>query len=431
MGPIVRDAPTALSDAVPMSGTTRDEHERWLIEVTSLPTAAGREEVVVAWIERWMRGRRDLRMRRDRAGNVLIVQRARRRRGAAGRPPAPLVITAHLDHPAFVVTEVQGSEVTLEFRGGVHDAYFPGAPIEIRDRAGQVHSADVAAIDAEARPFKRVTAWLTRPDAAPANGGASRPAEGDLARWRFEGGAVPRVADGRLYTHACDDLAAVAAALAAFDHLVRTGEAGHVSLLFTRAEEVGFVGAIAACHARSVPAGARLICLETSRSFVDSPIGGGPVVRVGDRTGVFHPDLTNAITALMVEHERTHPRFRWQRKLMPGGTCEATAFGAYGYRASCLCLPLGNYHNMVEIDDALAGGPAVVGPEVISLEDFHGLVEMLIVCAIGLGRGVPPLRARMEALLREYGHVLAPAEPRRRRPPRRRRGSRRLSRGPS
>jgi endoglucanase len=125
---------------------------------------------------------------------------------------------------------------------------------------------------------------------------------------------------------------------------------------------------------------------------------------------VFDPDLTNAISLLMAEHERRQPRFRWQRKLMPGGTCEATAFGAYGYSATCLCLPLGNYHNMADIDGVAAGRrPAEVGPEFISLDDFHGLVEMLVVCATGLDGPATSLRARMDRLCRDYGHVLQQA----------------------
>ena len=63
---------------------------------------------------------------------------------------------------------------------------------------------------------------------------------------------------------------------------------------------------------------------------------------------------------------------------MPGGTCEASTFSAYGYESTCLCLPMGNYHNMVDIDGVLAGArPARVGSEYISVEDFHGLVELL------------------------------------------------------
>src|SRR5690606_36956692 len=104
----------------------------------------------------------------------------------------------------------------------------------------------------------------------------------------------------------------------------REGE--DVRLLFTRAEEIGFVGAIAACKHNTIPAGARLIALENSRAFPDSPIGGGPIVRVGDRISVFTPVLTAAIAkraeeitgapaqprATETKSQTTTPR-RWQR----------------------------------------------------------------------------------------------------------------------
>jgi endoglucanase len=70
---------------------------------------------------------------------------------------------------------------------------------------------------------------------------------------------------------------------------------------------------------------------------------------------VFSPQLTNRICHLVDEYQKTHPRLKVQRKLMPGGACEATAFGAYGYEATCICLPLGNYHNMADIDGVQAG----------------------------------------------------------------------------
>jgi endoglucanase len=183
----------------------------------------------------------------------------------------------------------------------------------------------------------------------------------------------------------------------------------HVGVLLTRAEEVGFIGAIAACEQRSVPKSARLLCLENSRSFPESPIGSGPIVRVGDRMSVFEPTLTNAVSMLMTDHAATNPTFKWQRKLMPGGTCEATTFSAYGYQSTCLCLPLGNYHNMQGIDAVVAGltKTAKVGPEFIAMSDYHGLIEMLIVCAAQLNSSKSPtLRAKMEQLYRDYGFVL-------------------------
>jgi endoglucanase len=376
----------------------RAAHRSWLSALTAIPTAAGREQRVVAWIEAWVAKRkRGLAVRRDRSGNLVISCR-KRGGGAAARP---IYFTAHLDHPAFVVREVRDSRtLELEFRGSVHDPYFENARIEVFDAAGDVHPAHVVALDAGAQPFRRVVARLARP--------APRVAPGDVGRWRFPR-ELPIVRGDRIETHACDDLAGAAAALAAIDVLRSAPDAGHVGVLFTRAEEIGFVGAIAACRNGTVPRTARLICLENSRSFGDSPIGAGPIVRVGDRLSVFDPALTNRVAAVMEVHARAHPEFRWQRKLMPGGTCEATAFAAYGWSSTCLCLPLGNYHNMVDIDGVVGGKrPARVGPEFVSLADFHGLIEMLVVLATEIdSAAVPPIEERLDGLYARGEHVLA------------------------
>ena len=381
-------------DGVLMAGAgIKRLRERWLLELTHLPTVAGREHGIVRWVEQWVARRRNLMLARDRAGNLFITQRRRQ------TSHAPLLMTAHLDHPGFVVTTRRGRDVELEFRGGVHHPYFENAVLDIfsgRERC----TARIVTLDRAAKPFMRVTAVLDRRDAPVASN--------DIGRFHLARTKLPRIASGQLHTYACDDLSAVVAALSALDVLRRRRGYTHVGVLLTRAEEVGFIGTLAACVARSVPRAARLICLENSRSFPDSPIGAGPIVRVGDKASVFDPTLTNDISQLMMDYEKTHPAFRWQRKLMPGGTCEATAFSTYGYRATCLCLPLGNYHNMVDIDGVQAGTrPARVGPEFISVADFHGLVEMLIACAERLDApDRPSLRRRLQGLLREHGHLV-------------------------
>ncbi len=381
------------------------QHQQWLLALTGTPTAAGREQQVIEWVERWVRKRPNLSMRRDGAGNMIILVKGQGR----GRR-RPVYLTAHLDHPAFVVRAApQRGLVELEFRGGVLDPYFVGAQIEIVTAEHGLHQAPRARIerlDAASKPYKRVTARLLR--------GASGIEPGDIGRWVFRGtgtrGNAPRVVDGILYAPACDDLAGVAAALCALDVLRRRrgAGAGNVGVLLTRAEEVGFVGAIAACKERSVPRDARLLCLENSRSFAESPIGAGPILRVGDAMTVFSPGLTNRLGLLLEAYRRNHPGFAAQRRLMPGGTCEASTFAAYGWEATCLCLPLGNYHNMVDIDGVKAGKrPARVGPEHIALADFHGLVELLIHFAAHLdSEKVPSIASRMDERYRTQRRVL-------------------------
>src|SRR5687767_3496405 len=133
----------------------RQEHERWLLELTGIPTASGREDRVIAWIRSWTERRAD-RLQEDASGNLLITQKKAARRKNS---PPPLLITAHLDHPAFVVRRlIDERTIELEFRGGVHDPYFESAQIEIFDGAGAAHRGLIVSLDASAKPFKRITA---------------------------------------------------------------------------------------------------------------------------------------------------------------------------------------------------------------------------------------------------------------------------------
>ena len=376
----------------------RRVHERWLQELTMIPTAAGREDRIVAWIKGWVAQRPNLKMRRDRAGNLIITRKPRKGQRRKGRP---LLITGHLDHPAFVLRKMLDSRTAeLEFRGGVQDPYFDDARIEIYDADDKPYPAKLIELNPKAKPYKRAIARLTRATDALA--------PGDIGRWHFPG-TLPRVANGILHTHNCDDMSAVTAALCAMDTLRNTRGCEHVGLFLTRAEEVGFIGTLAACRHKTIPKRARLICLENSRSFPDSPIGGGPILRVGDRLSVFDPTLTNRLSDIMMAHAAKNPKFKWQRKLMVGGACEATAFSTFGYEATCICLPLGNYHNMGDIDGVVAGKrPAKVRPEEIAIADFHGMIEMLQICAVNLDKPQKkPLIGRLNTLLDQNEHVLS------------------------
>ena len=113
---------------------------------------------------------------------------------------------------------------------------------------------------------------------------------------------------------------------------------------------------------------------------------------------MFTAALTDRISMLMAERHRHEPAQRFQRRLMPGGTCEATTFAAFGHSSTCLCLPLGNYHNMVDIDGVAAGtGEAKLGPEEISLSDFDGLVALMLTAASDIDDSDSGIRDRLAA----------------------------------
>lgn len=410
--PAKKAAPKAATKPV-LSASTRKAREKFLLEITSLPTAAGREDRVIATIEQWVKARKDrVVLSRDRFGNMTIARHDFLEACARGVKSGvkPVMITAHLDHPAFVVTAVRtrgkSVELDLEFRGGVNDPYFKGAALEVFDsETRKSYDAKIVSLDAKVdpatKPFKTVVARLAKPAAS------KHIAAGSIARWKF---AKAEVKKGLAHTHACDDLAALAAALVAYDVISRDAACAHVALLFTRSEEIGFIGAIGAARGGTVPQGARLVCLENSRSFPhDSPIGGGPIVRVGDRLSVFTPELTNRIGDIAAAHAKDTPGFKFQRKLMPGGACEATAFASFGIASTCVCLPLGNYHNMQDIDGVAAGkAKAKVGREFISVDDFHWLVELLEVVARRLDDAAVAAghRALMDTLWSRHARIV-------------------------
>ncbi len=385
-----------------------------LLALAGIPTVAGKERRVIRFIEAWLRERPHLTCVTDAAGNLLIKHTD---------ADAPSVLyTAHLDHPGFVIDEITDERTAvLSFLGGVHPHYFDDARVTLYPADPDSTTAPVGATitsreepDSPARIHRACTIEADAPlDAF---------APGDLAVWELP---EPEIDDEGIFrARACDDLAALSAALDALDELIDTEAAQRAALLCTRAEEIGFIGAIAACKLGTIPQRARVLALENSRSFPnDSPIGAGPIVRVGDRLSTFSPALNAAVArcaqnlAGARDPDVGRPRitadtdFQWQRKLMPGGACEATVFSAYGHEATCLCLPLGNYHNMAnlsEYENAIKQDQkptANIEREFISLDDYHGLVRLLVACAQDLESSEPVL-TRLERLYDERKAVL-------------------------
>ncbi len=372
-----------MAERTPISPAARAAHLEWLLDLTQVPTVAGREGRVVRWIERWAAARPGVTLTPDGVGNLTLTR-------AGLKPGLPILyFTAHMDHPAFVVERVVAPGVMqVAFRGGVMGDYFKSGRVRIFTAEDHTVTGTLTGTTEAGGPF---THYLCELDPS-----RHVPQVGDVGVWALPPAAV---IDGNVHTQACDDLAAAAAALAAFDVLLTLPPTQDVRLLFTRAEEVGFIGAIAAVRQGTIPHGARLLALENSRSFEDSPLGGGPIVRVGDRISIFTPRMTDAVAkraeqvaggpaqALAQQKQGDLPAWRWQRKLMSGGACEASVFCDAGFDCMCICLPLGNYHNMGDLTAVQAGTntrPATIEREYISVRDYEGLVDLLVACGIDL-----------------------------------------------
>lgn len=357
---------------------------RWLDIARGLlqcPTATLMEDLPVRHILAFAAERPALRVRRDRTGNLYVGYPA-----PALTNKEPLVLVAHLDHPAFWVERVESTRVRLRFRGGVHlEHAAAGTKIAFyeRGRSRPIGKGRLSRAEGEHGRLQTAVAELI-------SGSAKA---GGYATWDFPAFALR---NGKIVSSCCDDLLGAAAALCVLDELARSKPKGcAVWGLFTRAEEVGFYGTLMAIKDREVPENARVLSLECSKALPHAPQGAGVIVRVGDAASLFDAKLTEALRQACNAIKKTDPTFKFQRRLMDGGSCEATAFCAAGYRASGLALPLGNYHNQAQ-----SGMRKKMGPEFVDANDFASEVRLLIELAKS-GRSIGKFEAATARMLAE------------------------------
>jgi endoglucanase len=312
------------------------------------PAAPYHETAVRAEVEKICR-EHDLKFTRDNFGNVLVrLQTAGSQR--------PFVLAAHLDHPGFEITgPLPGNRWLGRFLGGVPDEYFrpgiplrlmPGAiPAKLGKRVGKEKQFEI-------HPLKT-------PDAPP-----------QFAVWELEDFALRR---GHIHARACDDLIGVASILATLIVLRKTRARVNVIGVISRAEEVGFHGALTVAKSRQLPANSLVISLETSRELPPAKMGQGVIIRVGDRTSIFDSAATRFLAEVAADAARHDKTFQFQRALMYGGTCEATAYQEFGYQTSAVCVALGNYHNCAPQNKIAA--------EYVNLADACGMVDLLVSAA--------------------------------------------------
>lgn len=362
-----------------------------LQSLCSTPTAPFAEGFVVRYVEKFVEARPKLRLRRDGAGNLLIELPSR------SRMPR-WVFCAHMDHPGMVAARmVRKNLLEADFRGWVHIDYVKGAKVRFFNATAEgwqeVAGRVVEAVSEEYDRLEVPSKVKVRVDQPVAKG---MPGMFDLGE--------ARVRRKKFYSRCCDDLAGAAGALAMVDELLQRPAGVPVAVLLTRAEEEGFIGAVAAAkHPVLLRKSDRLIAIETSAQQSYAPQGAGAIIRVGDRSSIFNSSLSYFLTRQAEALAQKVDGFKFQRALMPGGTCEATVYDIYGFTAASICVALGNYHNM----DRQKKKP---GPEYIDLDDWKNMVRLFVHVA-RTGHEYEPghrlLKARIEKRFNRRRRLLA------------------------
>ncbi len=336
----------------------REEALDFLSRLGAQPAVAF-HEAGVASVVRAILNETGVEYSQDSFGNILA-----RLPGRDSDAP-PLAVVAHMDHPGFELIQRHGDSndvfVAAALGGIPASAFTAGVPLQVAGPGGRRAPAATAGphgAESERRALVHVS------DAALA---AELPLPAavvfDLTDFELDGEYIRM--------RAVDDLAGCASTLAAMARLSRSGKRteGDVYALFTRAEEVGLVGARLAADARLLPPGTLVISAESSRILPGAEQGKGPVIRVGDAGFTFDADAESVLIRAREALNERDGGFASQRQLMSGGVCEASAFAVYGYRTTGIAFPLGNYHN---------GAPeGRIEAEYIHVDDYLGGVALM------------------------------------------------------
>jgi putative aminopeptidase FrvX len=263
--------------------------------IAACPTAPCHEGHVRACLLERLKGLPHVTTRVDEFGNL----HAGYEHAAAHREPfQPFRVVAHMDHPGFVVHRREGS-AELRFAGGVDEGYFAGKGVVFyHENTKQPLGRAVIAGTSFSDDVQRVHLDRAIPEGAA------------FAMWDLPKARCTK----RLFlSPACDDLAQVSTVLALLRRLALSGARAGVHALFTRAEEIGFAGALAALKSKTPLAPMPTLSLETSKARGFARVDGGPVVRVGDRLSIFDSRVTHWLETAFrdlqaARHGRRHLR---------------------------------------------------------------------------------------------------------------------------
>lgn len=332
-------------------------NKKIISEVVSIPTAPFHEQKVIAYVVRFCL-KNGFPLTQDSSGNLFI----RYKRGAARQP---VVFTAHMDHPGFEVLSVKGRVVEVGILGGVKLDYFRAANVIISTCRGLVKGKVRAKLK---KKWMGKSVFKVEVKAK----AESKVRKGDFGYYDLVG---VRFKNSLVYTKSADNLAGTALLLDLLMRLKKKRVPVDVTVVLTRAEEVGFVGCIAVAEGKLLKKTTPIIVIETSNAKAGGvDINGGPVIRVGDKQSGFMAEVDCWMHMVADDVSKRSKEFKYQRALLAGGRCEASAYMLKNYLVGGLAFPLGNYHN---------NGTKNYAPEYIGQYDYAAMLEFVFQLSVG------------------------------------------------
>tara|TARA_B100000965_G_C19543944_1_gene736891 strand:+ start:190 stop:1218 length:1029 start_codon:yes stop_codon:yes gene_type:complete len=287
-----------------------------LESILKSPTAPFHEYFVRESITKLLSGYSNVMVEDDAFGNLIVTV------GPKEKSPS-WIFGAHMDHPGYVKfqesndIEYHRMRGDFSFLGGVPANYLNGNfPI---------------------KEFGSFAMW-------------------DLVPFEIEGDYIR--------SRACDDLIGCVAIVSLIQLLSSSDSSHSFGAVFTRAEEVGFVGANELAKNWPFSQNSCFVSIETSIPTGKSDLGKGPICRVGDRLTVFDHIATESIL-----HAARTNSLEVQRELLDMGACEASALSVHGIPVAGISLPLGNYHNCGKND--------IIEEEFVSFSDLQVLISLM------------------------------------------------------
>lgn len=366
--------------------TTRQLTER----IFNQPTAPFRESFVLAEIKSILKENK-IPYFEDSVGQIIAGVSNRQKLKSKNH----VAFFAHTDHPGFIIDKkITKTKYSATWYGGAPFHQMEGRPVRIfsdesstKYLKGKIKNF-VPGNHREGIPFEIET---------------TKELNDKLVRTKKYFGAFNfdgfKLKNNLIHTKCADDLAGCVMALGA---LIDTKKLKvPVIAVFTRAEEVGFVGCLHMIKSRVIPMNTMVISLEASRTLPGALLGEGPVIRLGDASTLFDSNFSLFIQRQAQNLKLKDKNFKFQKRIMDGGSCEATALSQFGYKTMGLAVPLKNYHNQGQ------NGPA---PEIIHMDDTDNGRKLLASVAKNLKtfKSVgPDLQKRLMTNLKNLHRMLS------------------------